>query len=189
MSRHFYHPYLLTLAAICAFSACAAKSTAQDQPAQDQPAPAAAQEDPAAVKKLASELSKAGRRDEAIIQYKKVYDLEPTLENGIAWAKSLLAVERYNDTLSAAESMLDKFKSDPGLHIFIAEACEARALARTRDGADKVTIAAEYEAAARAIEDALLLKPGDPELYCSLIRFLLFATKYEEAVEVAEKAR
>ncbi|MFN0207393.1 MAG: tetratricopeptide repeat protein, partial [Planctomycetota bacterium] len=42
---------------------------------------------------------------------------------------------------------------------------------------------------ARAIEDALLLKPGDPELYCSLIRFLLFATKYEEAVEVAEKAR
>jgi tetratricopeptide (TPR) repeat protein len=183
-----FHHTILRFGTALAFLLPLASAPAHAWTQDSQPA-APAQDDAAAAKKLAQELQKAGRKDEAIVQFKKTYELAPTLENGLAWARSLLDDQRYNDTLTALESMMDKFKKEVELFRFFAEACEARAAARAAEGADSSTVAAEYEAAARSIEDALALKPGDPDLLAADIRYLILAGKAEEAIENAEGAR
>lgn len=151
--------------------------------------PAESGGDAAAQTALGKELLKAGRKEEAAAAFRKAWEIDGTVESGLAWARALLSDERYNDTLSALDTISDKYKKNLDVFLFYAEAIEARAAARAREGADRATVAAEYEAAARSIEDALTLKPGDPTLLAQNIRYLLFAGKYDEALEVAENAR
>lgn len=156
-------------------------------------APAAGQEsqpaDPAAFKALAKELQKSGRLEEAAANYKKAWLADGTVESGLSWAKALLEDMRYNDSLRAADELIEKYKKDVRVYRFCADAQEARAGARAREGADRTTVCAEYEAAARSIEDALQIEPANPELLALNIRYLLYASKPEEALEAADRAR
>lgn len=151
--------------------------------------PADAGGDAAAQIAVAKELLKGGRKEEAAAAFKKAYFIDGAVETGLSWAKTLLSDERYNDTLNALDTISEKHKKDLEVFKFYAVAFETRAVARAREGADRMTVAAEYEAAARSIEDALALKANDPDLLASNIRLFLFAGKHEVALEIAEKAR
>ncbi|MBI3820134.1 MAG: tetratricopeptide repeat protein [Planctomycetes bacterium] len=185
-SRFSIIPFGLPLASVLLGSLAFAQDTkpAPDtKPAQDAPVDAAAQ------KALGAELLRAGRKFEAASAFKKAYEADGTIESGLSWARALLADERYNDSLGALDTIAEKYKKNLELFKFFAEALETRALARSREGADRITVCAEYESAARSIEDALELKPDDPELLSADIRYLLYAGKLDEAAEAAEKAR
>ncbi|HKE00274.1 MAG TPA: tetratricopeptide repeat protein, partial [Planctomycetota bacterium] len=149
-----------------------------------QPAVDAAQQ-----RATAAELMRQGRKAEAIAALQAAFAADESLESAIALMRACIADERYNDALRALDGAAVKHSKEVALHVAFGEAFAARAAARKAQGADTVTVAAEYESAARALEDAIALSPKDPALFAACLRYFLFANMPEDAADAAKKAR
>ncbi|HKE01846.1 MAG TPA: tetratricopeptide repeat protein, partial [Planctomycetota bacterium] len=145
--------------------------------------------DPAQQRALGAELLRHGRKEEAIAAYRGAWSADHSLDSALGLSKACIADERYNDSLRVLEEAAQTHSKDVRLHRGFAEAFAARAAARAAEGADRMTVLAEYEAAARAIEDGLDLTPNDPALHVERTRYLVYACKSEEAHEAALAAR
>lgn len=150
--------------------------------------------DPAAKRALATELERLGRKAEAIRAWEEAYALDGTLESGLGWGRALAADARFNDALRALDAVAEKHRNDKRIHLAFAETFAARAEARRAEarerGFDELgVVASEYEAAARAVEDAIRLDPKDLSLHFLLHRYFVSAGLCEAAIEAAVDAR
>jgi tetratricopeptide (TPR) repeat protein len=168
----------------------ATPAAAQDAP-ESAPAsrPESAPSSPESKRALGAEFLRMGRRAEAIQAFREAYELDGALESGLEWSRALLADGRWNDTLRALDAIAEKHPKRLELFLAFAEAQAARAEARRREGAGDVAVAAEYEAAARSIQDALEVKPGEFDLYFRLTQYFISAGKADEAIDVNGEAR
>lgn len=182
-----WRPFALALTAVATatpFALCQ-EGTPQDPETPPESAPA----NPESLRTLGAEFLRMGRRADAIEAFQSAFALDGAVESGLGWARALLADGKWNDALRALDAVKDKHPKSPEVFLALAEAQAARAEARRREGADPYTVAAEYEAAARWIQDALEVKPDDLDLYFGIVRYLTAAGKAGEAAEIVTESR